>query len=135
MTFPFNLLRTLGVGPAAPAPAKPQRQRVTRVSSVVLDSNGNGFTTIVCPNGVTWDLVSTSVSTTASTTAVPPQCTTYLSASPTPSAYFESTYQGNRAPSDTAHTFLGGEPYTAEWIGGTPGTIATLRIVVWQMEV
>lgn len=134
--FPFNLMQSLRV---AAMPSRQQQrakpQRVTKTASVVLNASGNGTATITTPNGVTWDLVSTSVSTTAATTAVPPQCTTYLASAPTPSAYFESTYQGNRAPSDTPHTFLGGEPYTAEWIGGTPGTIATLRIVVWQTEV
>lgn len=145
MTFPFNLIgpATLRIRsaagnvlrPAPPAPPKPQPQRVTRTAQVVLNSGGNGSVTVTAPAGVMYDLVSTSVSTTAAVTDVPPQCTTYLAASATPSAYFESTYQGNRKTSNTTHRFNGSEPYTAAWTAGTPGSIATLTAVFMQTEI
>lgn len=145
LPFPFNLINPASIRmrtaagnllrPVPPPPQKPDPQRVTRTAQVVLDSNGNGSATLTAPAGVMYDLVSTSVSTTAAVTDVPPQCTTYLAASATPSAYFESTYQGNRKTSDTTHRFNGSEPYTAAWTAGTPGSIATLTAVFMQTEV
>lgn len=109
-----------------------------RISNVTLNSSGYGFCTVYAPDGVQWKvtLVSVSTSVVQSVTAPPvqPICNIYRDSSPTPTHFVELTYNGNRAGSDTVYDVNGGEPITAEWIGGTAGSVATLRVQFTQTE-
>jgi hypothetical protein len=54
--------------------------------------------------------------------------------SPTPSAFIEGTYSGNRDASNTEQLIVGGESITCVWTGGTVGALATLRLSGMQAE-
>jgi hypothetical protein len=98
-------------------------------SQVKLSAVGYGVTTVTCPAGVAVDVARISVSTTeTSTTIVQPQCNLYDGPNASPNAFLEGTFSGNSDSSDTPHNMISGDSVTAEWIGGTPNSTATLRL-------
>lgn len=138
MTFLNNLFTRTVPAMMRPQPAvKPPRPlRSMRTASVILNASGYGYCTVYLPDGVTATMTSYSFSTTQTDqTVVPPQFTSYLDSAPNISRYFESSGSGNRGSSDTPHDFLGAEPITGEWSGGTAGSIATLTVVYQQLQV
>jgi hypothetical protein len=109
------------------------------VGNATLNAAGYATVTITAPDGVIWDVyltsVSTSVGPSAASTTMQPVATLYEGTTATPSRYLQGTYSGNRDSSDSPYTLLGGDSITAEWVGGTPGTTATLRLRVKQKQV
>jgi hypothetical protein len=139
----------LGGGPA-PAPNFEGRRvmrapptQFTRTASVRLDAAGYGYCTVWCPNGVRWEIDSTSISTSISRTLQVPQpiCTLYKDSAPNPGGFLENTYNGDNASSNTAISRIGGQPLTAEWYSDAnaapshAGLIATLVVAGLQYQV
>ena len=121
-----------------PGPAP--RTSVSVPNSVILNGAGYGYTTVTVPSGVRWDVALVSVSTnvvptTTGTSAVQPVVTLYQDTGPNPSHFLEATWSGNRDTTDSSYTLIGGDAITAEWQGGTPGSVATLRIRAYQTQV
>jgi hypothetical protein len=110
--------------------------RVDRVANVVLSAAGYGYATITAPQGVTWRVDLTSISTTVSPTAggTQPVCTLYLDSAPNAGRFLEGTWSGNRDTSDSKYVLHGGQAVTAEWMNGTAGSTATVRITGEQTE-
>jgi len=98
--------------------------RFVRSGQVTLDSAGEGQVTIGCPSGARWKVETTTTSTTSTTRTT---ASLYLG-SPSPAAFLEGTYAGNRDTSNTVHQVLGGEILTCTWSGGDAGATATLRV-------
>lgn len=98
--------------------------RFIRTGQAEFDAAGIAQVTIGVPNGVSWRVGLTTVSTTSTTRTT---ASVYLG-SPSPSALVDSTYSGNRDASDTVHEVIGGELVTCQWTGGEVGKMATLRI-------
>lgn len=112
-------------------------QPFNRPASVTLNGAGYGYCTVTVPNGVSWEVDLLSVSTTAgfNATTNPPVCNLYRDSAPNQSHFVEGTNSGNGDTSNTVHRLSGGDSLTAEWVGGTAATIATLRVQGMQREV
>jgi hypothetical protein len=103
---------------------------------LTLDAAGYGFVSITVPGGVRWEVYLTTVSTNVtSATAIPPVVRIYRGSEPSPVNFVEFTYAGNGAPSDTRHHLNPCDSLTAEWTGGTPGSLAYLRLSGLQYNV
>lgn len=118
MTFPWAGRRERAN--AKPAPSRPAPQSFVRSSSTRLSASAYGFTTIVCPNNVEWEIGSISVFTnisaaTLQTTASQPVVAVYQDSSPNNLAFIEGTNSGDRDSSDTTYRLLPGQSITAEW--------------------
>ncbi len=134
MTFPFTTRRD-----TPPPPSRPTR--FYKSANVVLDANGYGYCTVYVPSGVMWNvtLVSVSTSVLLNGQIVQPTCFIYQDSQPRSNAFIESTYNGDRASSNSTYELLGGEAITAEWRDGQlpehAGAIATLAVRGTQIQV
>jgi hypothetical protein len=109
----------------------------TKVANVTLSAAGYGFCTITCPSGVKWRITSSTLSTNVgfrSTTTQPPSAVVYRDSAPNVSKMVEGTNSGNGSSSDTVYDLVGGDALTAEWTGGTAGSIATYTVRGMQIQ-
>jgi hypothetical protein len=108
-----------------------------RVASVLISAAGTGYCTIVCPNGVEWEVTTVSVSTNVANPVgtVQPLVTIFDDSSPNPGKFIAGSYSGNRDSAIAKHAMGGGQPITAQWTGAVAGAIATFRIGGTQRQV
>jgi hypothetical protein len=114
-------------------PLKPQRVYVP--ASVTLDASGNGSCFVSAPSGTVWHVYLISINTTETrTTVAPPRFNLYADNAPNRAHYIEGSGSGNQDTSDSPHVIYGGEYLCGEWVGGTPGSIATMVVRAMQQE-
>ena len=114
----------------------PQPQRVFKPASVTLDASGNGTCFVAAPNGVKWNVYLISISTTQTNVTVkPPRFNLYADNAPNRAHFIEGSGSGNQDSSDSPHVVYGGESLCGEWLGGTPGSIATMTVRAMQLEI
>lgn len=103
--------------------------RLNASGEVILNAAGGGQLELRVPGGQVWSLTRMTVSCTGPTSPMP-AC--YVYEGPAVDAYlFDATWTGALDVSDFGTPFAlnDGDYLTFKWVGGTPGTFATARLV------